>query len=95
MTKAARATDTTDHGGTITVGSTTVQIEQMPAARLGDSFVCPQVTVIVPHVGGVIASGSSSVLIEGRPAARVGDTGSSEGPPCTIAKGASTVSIGD
>lgn len=94
MSKAARALDTTDHGGVIVLGATTVLIEGLPAARMGDPFTCPQVTVIVPHVGGVIVGGSATVLVEGRPAARVNDTGACNGPSCRIATGASQVSIG-
>ena len=68
----------------------------MPAARLTDMHVCPQVTVLVPHVGGPItALGEPTVLIGGLPAARVGDMATCVGPPDFIAPpGAPTVLIG-
>ena len=67
----------------------------MPAARLTDMHVCPQVTVLVPHVGGPIAApGAPTVLIGGMPAARVGDMAVCVGPPDVIALGAFTVLIG-
>ena len=94
MPQAARMTDTTDHGGTITQGSSKVLIKGLPAARLGDSFCCPMVSGHTPHVGGSIVTGSGQVLIEGRPAARVGDVGACNGPPCVIVQGADSVLIG-
>lgn len=68
----------------------------MPAARLTDMHVCPQVTVLVPHVGGPISMpGAPTVLIGGLPAARVGDIAVCTGPPDAIAPpGAPTVLIG-
>jgi len=67
----------------------------MPAARLTDMHVCPQVTVLVPHVGGPIAGpGAPTVLIGGMPAARVSDMAVCVGPPDVIALGAFTVLIG-
>lgn len=67
-----------------------------PAARLTDLHVCPQVTVLVPHVGGPIVSmGEPTVLIGDLPAARVGDMATCVGPPDFIAPpGAPTVLIG-
>lgn len=67
-----------------------------PAARLTDMHVCPQVTVLVPHVGGPIVSmGEPTVLIGDLPAARVGDMATCVGPPDFIAPpGAPTVLIG-
>jgi uncharacterized Zn-binding protein involved in type VI secretion len=57
--------------------------------------VCPQVTVLVPHVGGPISGpGCPTVLIGGLPAARVGDMAVCVGPPDVIAMGCFTVLIG-
>ena len=53
-------------GGVVAVGSATVFIRGMPAARVGDMCVC----VGPPDV---IALGSFKVLIGGMPAARMGD----------------------
>ncbi len=75
MPGAARVADTSTHGGVI-VGSgvSTVLIEGMPAAVVGDNHVCP----IPPpnHVPTVspFPMGSTSVMIGGKPALRVGDT---------------------
>jgi uncharacterized Zn-binding protein involved in type VI secretion len=67
----------------------------MPAARLMDLHVCPQVTVVVPHVGGpIIAPGCPTVLIGGMPAARATDIAMCVGPPDMIAMGSLTVWIG-
>jgi uncharacterized Zn-binding protein involved in type VI secretion len=93
---AARQGDATSHGGAIVSGSATVRIGGQPAARLGDSTVCPAFSGPVPHVGGPIATGSPSVRINGIPAARVGDiVAETGGPPSVIAPpGAPTVLIG-
>jgi uncharacterized Zn-binding protein involved in type VI secretion len=64
-----------------------------PASRLGDMHVCPQVTVLVPHVGGPIMMGSVNVLTGGQPQARVGDVCICVGPPDAIALGSTTVYI--
>lgn len=67
----------------------------MFAARVGDMHVCPQVTVLVPHVGGpILPPGCPTVLIGGMPAARVGDMALCVGPPDVIAMGSVTVLIG-
>jgi len=66
-----------------------------PAARVGDPHVCPQITVLVPHVGGVIMPpGVKSVLICGQPAATVGSDAVCVGPLNKVAKGSTTVMIG-
>ena len=65
-----------------------------PAARIMDMHVCPQVTVLVPHVGGPIVTGQFNVLICGMPAARVSDYLICIGPPDVIAQGSSSVIIG-
>ena len=66
-----------------------------PAARITDMHVCPQVTVLVPHVGGpILPPGCPTVLIGGLPAACVGDPATCVGPPDAIAKGSATVLIG-
>ena len=72
-------------GGPITgPGCTTVFINQLPAAKVGDMLVCvgPPDSII---------GGSSSVMIGGLPAARVGDTTAHGG---TIVMGANNVFIG-
>ncbi|MCA9070782.1 MAG: PAAR domain-containing protein [Planctomycetaceae bacterium] len=66
-----------------------------PAARVGDSHVCPMVTGVVPHVGGTITGpGATTVLISGMPAATVGSVSACVGPPDTIAAGSGTVLLG-
>jgi uncharacterized Zn-binding protein involved in type VI secretion len=66
-----------------------------PAARLGDTHVCPAfvIPVIKPHVGGPIISGAPTVLIGGPPAARVTDKAQCQGPVDAVAVGAPTVLI--
>jgi uncharacterized Zn-binding protein involved in type VI secretion len=70
----------------------------MPAARIGDLHVCPQVIpgiVPIPHVGGpVTGPGASTVLIGGMPAACVGDIAICVGPPDSVTMGAMTVLMG-
>ncbi len=67
----------------------------MPAARMLDMHVCPQITVLVPHVGGpVLPPGCPTVLIGMMPAARVGDMCLCVGPPDIIALGSFTTLIG-
>ena len=78
----------------VAAGCPTVLVGGMPAARMGDMHVCPQVTPAGPHVGGPIALGSATVLIGGMPAARLGDMATCSGPPDTIAVGCPTVLIG-
>jgi uncharacterized Zn-binding protein involved in type VI secretion len=92
---AARLGDPTAHGGVITVGFSTVLIGGMPAARVGDTHVCPMFTGYVPHIGGPILLGSTGVLIGNMPAARMGDKTFCGGPPSKIIMGCSTVLIGD
>ena len=41
---AARITDTTAHGGLITLGCFTVLIGSLPAARITDMHTCPMFT---------------------------------------------------
>ena len=64
-----------------------------PSARITDQHVCPQVTVLVPHVGGPIVTGAPNVLVAGMPAARVSDMLVCVGPPDVITKGSATVII--
>lgn len=60
-----------------------------------DPHVCPQVTVLVPHVGGpIIGPCWPTVLIGGLPAARLTDMAVCVGPPDVIAMGSPTVLIG-
>ncbi|HEX4494909.1 MAG TPA: M91 family zinc metallopeptidase [Thermoanaerobaculia bacterium] len=91
---AARILDPTVHGGIVSVGAPTTIIGSMPAARLGDMHVCPQVTVLVPHVGGPIVFGALNVLVGGVPAARVMDPCICVGPPDMIEEGEMTALIG-
>ena len=71
-------------GPVLPPGGTTVLIESMPAARVGDMATCtgPPDSII---------AGSSSVMIGGMPAARVGDSTAHGG---VIAAGSATVMIG-
>lgn len=71
-------------GGPITMGSPTVMIGGMMAARVGDMCTCagPPDSII---------RGSATVFINSRPAARMGDTTAHGG---TITLGAFTVMIG-
>jgi uncharacterized Zn-binding protein involved in type VI secretion len=64
-----------------------------PASRLGDMHVCPQVTVLVPHVGGPIMMGSFTVFTGAQPQARVTDICTCVGPPDMIALGSTTVLV--
>lgn len=64
-----------------------------PAARISDMHVCPQVTVLVPHVGGPIITGAFTVIVAGMPAARISDTAICVGPPDVIVSGSSSVVI--
>ncbi|MFP1727783.1 type VI secretion system PAAR protein [Lonsdalea quercina] len=51
----------------VTVGSSTVKVDDLPLARQGDP--------LAPHAHSRnISSGSSSVFVDGKPAARTGDT---------------------
>jgi len=96
---AARVTDLTAHGGTITgPGVPTVLIGGLPAATLGDMHVCPMATPgapPIPHAGGPISLGSSGVFIGKKPAARMGDAAMCVGPPSSIVLGCATVLIGE
>jgi len=94
---AARLGDGTAHGGSIIVGCSTVFIGGQPAARVGDTHVCPSVTPgipPIPHVGGPIIMGSPTVIIGGMPAARMTDMAVCTGPPAIIISGCPTVLIG-
>jgi uncharacterized Zn-binding protein involved in type VI secretion len=92
MPAAARVTDTTNHGGTITgPGVATVKIGGMPAAVVGDIHSC----VIPPNTGHIPVSpfpkGSMTVKIGGLPALRTSDTC---GCGAAAAAGCPTVNIG-
>lgn len=72
-------------GGPVLPGSnSTVLIEGMPAASVGDQCICA-------GPSDVIVAGSSSVFIGGKPAARMGDITAHGG---IIVVGAPTVMIG-
>jgi uncharacterized Zn-binding protein involved in type VI secretion len=75
MAAAARVTDTTNHGGTITgPGVATVLIGGMPAAVAGDMHVCSLPPTGHQPTASPFTVGSTTVLIGGKPAIRVGDT---------------------
>lgn len=71
-------------GPVLPPGSSTVLIEGLPAARVGDLLICagPPDTIV---------AGSSTVLIGGMPAARLGDSTAHGG---AIVLGSATVIIG-
>ena len=104
MRPAARLGDSTAHGGVILTGEATVLIGGRPAARVGDSHMCPMVNGPVVHTGGIINMGSVTVHIGNALAARVGDACSCQsvgaagvGVPSQVGPGAgeSTLSSGD
>lgn len=75
MPAAARVTDTTVHGGTITgPGVSTVLIGSKPAAVAGDMHVCPLPPVSHQPTVSAFPLGSMTVMISGRPALRTTDT---------------------
>jgi uncharacterized Zn-binding protein involved in type VI secretion len=78
----------------IVVGFPTVLIGGQPASRIGDTHVCPQVTVVVPHVGGPLLLGSFTVLTGGVPQSRVGDMLICVGPPDAVTMGCASVLVG-
>lgn len=88
MPAAARITDAhtcPDHGGgPVEAGCTSVIIGHQPAARVGDTLLCPPGT-------DVITEGDTSVLIGFQPAARIGDATSHGG---ALSAGCPTVTIG-
>lgn len=71
----------------------------MPAARLTDMHVCPEVTPGVPpipHVGGpILPPCAVTVLTCDLPQARVTDMATCVGPPDVIVKGSMTVLVND
>jgi uncharacterized Zn-binding protein involved in type VI secretion len=88
MPPAARITDAhtcpVHGGGPVITGEGTVFIGYMPAARVGDTLVCP------PAVD-VIRAGEPSVIIGYKDAARIGDPTTHNG---VIAMGCPSVIIG-
>ena len=63
---------------------------ELPAARVSDEHVCPQLA----HKGGPVITGSPDIHIEGRPAARATDpTTCLVGGPDRIAEGCGTVHL--
>ena len=72
MPSAARVTDLSNHGGTLTgPGEASVLIGGMPAAVVGDMHAC---VIPPPHPPvSPFPMGSATVLIGGKPALRVGD----------------------
>jgi uncharacterized Zn-binding protein involved in type VI secretion len=65
-----------------------------PAARLGDTHVCPMTTGPVPHVGGPLLVGAPNVLVCKLPAANLGTTCVCCGPTDVVVRGSATVLIG-
>jgi uncharacterized Zn-binding protein involved in type VI secretion len=65
-----------------------------PAARLGDTHVCPMATGPVPHVGGPLLVGAPTVLVCKLPAANVGTACVCCGPPDVVVRGSATVMVG-
>ena len=93
---AARVGDATSGGGHIISGSSTVLINSLGAARVGDNIVTPLVVGLVPCVGGpILPPGSATVLINGLPAARSGDLAATVCGPETIVIGSPNVLIGN
>lgn len=90
---AARLQDNVAPGGTIVSGASTVFIGGLPAARVGDQVLGPQIV-------GVIVDGSTNVFIGGLPAARIGSAVAGSHPPTgqaitgTVVTGANAVIIG-
>lgn len=92
MAAAARVTDTTTHGGTITgPGISTVMIGGMPASVLGDMHVCSLPPDSHQPTSSPFTAGSGTVLIGGMPALRTGD---SCGCGASAAVGCPTVMLG-
>ncbi len=91
---ACRISDTTAHGGIVTVGYPTVMIGHLPASRIGDLHTCPMVTGVVPHVGGPFILGSPTVIVGMMPQSRVTDQLICVGPPDVALKGEPTVLVG-
>ena len=96
---AARAGDSTVHGGTLAPGVPTVLIGSKPAARVGDMHICPMVTPgtpPIPHVGGPLLPSPPppAVLIANVPAATIGSMCTCTGPPDTVLTGEVTVLLG-
>ncbi|MEL6867146.1 MAG: PAAR domain-containing protein [Bacteroidota bacterium] len=74
MPPAARVTDTSTHGGTITgPGVPTVLIGGMPAAVAGDMHICALPPNTHPLTASAFPIGSMTVLIGGKPALRTSD----------------------
>lgn len=72
-------------GAVVGPGEATVRIEDLPAARVGDSCACAG----PPNA---ITAGASTIIVANKPAARLGDSTSHGG---TIAAGSATVLFGD
>ena len=75
MPPAARALDTSNHGGTIIgPGVATVLIGSMPAGVVGDMHVCVIPPIVHQPTVSPFPAGSGTVMIGGRPALRITDT---------------------
>lgn len=74
MPSAARVTDMTNHGGTITgPGVATVLIGGKPAAVAGDIHICSLPPNAHQPTVSPFPAGSTTVMINGRPALRTTD----------------------
>lgn len=92
MPPAARAGDSTNHGGTVIgPGVSTVLIDKKPAAVVGDTHQCSLDPTTHPLTVSTFLAGSATVLIGGRPAVRITDTCLCGAMPLV---GAPTVMIG-
>lgn len=75
MAAAARAGDTTTHGGTIVgPGVASVLIGGKPASVMGDTHVCSLPPNSHQPTTSVFPSGSTKVMIGGMPAVRTTET---------------------
>jgi len=92
MPAAARQFDLTAHPGFISAtAGTTVRINQLPAATVGDVHTCVLPPLAGPHPPNTITTGSSTVRISKRAAARQSDLTACGAP---ITTGAPNVTIG-
>ena len=71
--KVARVGDVTDHLGVIVSGSPTVECDERPVARAGDTGICLLDDDDHPSPF-IITSGSGTTYVENSPVAREGST---------------------
>ena len=68
MPAVCRVSDLISHGGTVIAGSSTMALDGLAVARVGDPATC------ATHGAVVILTGSPSMVLDGQAVARVGDT---------------------